>query len=582
MTTQPRSVFCVIDALYRDTDRANDVALGIFDIAGQKLDLSTTPTWIDNPAFPADDEWRIEFSKFAYGLDLAHAYSTEFDRRHLDSWRDLVFSWIDQVSADHDVTDVVARRLQHWTYAWARFSQARGPHDIFSNEETERVLSSMAEQLAYVRANLAAERNHRTLELYSLLITGLAFPSLDQNGELVRFAAFELYRNLQSDVLTDGVHRERSTHYHAIALRSFLGTAINAKQFGLELRADYDLRLAQAARFLAHALRPDGSLPKLSDSDDGDYRELLGLAGVFLRVPELEYVATGGARGIRPTECNASFDLGGYHIQRSGWGDEATPFELERQLIFDCGAVGDSGHGHYDALHVEISAGGRALLSDPGRFTYDEAEHHQVNWRHHFKGTAAHNTVTVDGLDQIAYRRGKPKGPVSQARLLSHRSGDRVDELVGEVISPEYDAIHRRRILFVDRRWWLIEDELDAFDTHEYQLRWHLDDGAEGATALGPEQAVSAPGLRLFFPYERCVGVEQGWVSPSYGVRCPAPIITANRRGRTCRFVTVVVPADRDDPVSIETAGVSRLTLHRGERSETLDWTSNDVEWSAP
>lgn len=579
MTIEPRRVFCVIDEQYRDVDRANDVALGVFDIAGQKVDLCTTPTWIDNPAFPADDEWRIEFSKFSYGLDLAHAYGIGCERRYLDSWRDLVFSWIDQVPADHDVTDVVARRLQHWTYAWARFAQPRGPHQIFSETEAERVLTSMANQLAYVRANLARERNHRTLELYSLLIAGLAFPALDPDGDHVRFAAFELFRNLHSDVLTDGVHRERSTHYHAIALRSFLGTAINAKQFRIDLRPDYDLRLAQACRFLAHVMRPDGSLPRLSDSDDGQYRALLRLAAHHLGDAELEYVATGGQHGTRPLSCATSFDHGGYHIQRSGWGDETTSFDQERQLIFDCGPVGDSGHGHYDALHVEISAGGGALLVDPGRYTYDEPAGSEPNWRQHFKGTAAHNTVTVDGLDQVAYRRGKPKGPLSQTRLLSRRVDEHVQQLVGEVISPEYDAIHRRRILFVNRTWWVVEDQLDAHESHAYQLRWHLSHAAEGATMVGPDCDVYAPGVRLFFPHERSVEVEQGWVSPSYGVKLPAPVVSASRRGRICRFVTVIVPAEEDRPV-VECSSLTRLSLHRAESIEHLDWTMDEVDWS--
>jgi hypothetical protein len=38
---------------------------------------------------------------------------------------------------------------------------------------------------------------------------------------------------------------------------------------------------------------------------------------------------------------------------------------------------------------------------DPGRYTYSEAG--EVNWRVHFRGTAAHNTVCVDGRNQTRY-----------------------------------------------------------------------------------------------------------------------------------------------------------------------------------
>ena len=44
-----------------------------------------------------------------------------------------------------------------------------------------------------MRANLAPERNHRTLELYALLIAALALPELDRDG-LLDFAVAELRR----------------------------------------------------------------------------------------------------------------------------------------------------------------------------------------------------------------------------------------------------------------------------------------------------------------------------------------------------------------------------------------------------
>ena len=77
---------------------------------------------------------------------------------------------------------------------------------------TETVLRSIDEQAAYVRANLAPERNHRTLELYALFLVPLALPELDRDGELLAFAIAELERALQAEFRSDGVHRESSTH----------------------------------------------------------------------------------------------------------------------------------------------------------------------------------------------------------------------------------------------------------------------------------------------------------------------------------------------------------------------------------
>ena len=58
-------------------------------------------------------------------------------------------------------------------------------------------------------------------------------------------------------------------------------------------------------------------------------------------------------------------------------------------------------------------------------------------------------SVTVDGLDQTPYRRGRPKGTVAEARLLERGTAAGLDLLWGEARSPAYPAIHRRRVLFV-------------------------------------------------------------------------------------------------------------------------------------
>ena len=129
-----------------------------------------------------------------------------------------------------------------------------------------------------------------------------------------------------------------------------------------------------------HCRRPDGTIPALSDADTGDYGELLELLGAERR-------RVSSTRASPPAATSPSAAAG---------SDEA------RFLIFDCGPLGDGGHGHYDLLSVEAFAGGRPLIVDPGRFTYSEAPPNLRRW---FRGTAAHNTVCVDGLDQTPYTR---------------------------------------------------------------------------------------------------------------------------------------------------------------------------------
>ncbi|WKL00948.1 heparinase II/III-family protein [Paenibacillus amylolyticus] len=77
-------------------------------------------------------------------------------------------------------------------------------------------------------------------------------------------------------------------------------------------------------------------------------------------------------------------------------------------------------HGHADALNVEWMWKNQLFFTDTGRYTYEEGE-----WRRYFKSTRAHNTVTVDGLDQTPYLSTQQWGePEAQATALRWESND--------------------------------------------------------------------------------------------------------------------------------------------------------------
>jgi uncharacterized heparinase superfamily protein len=508
---RPRPVLCVNEHEHRDRELAEDVAAGRFTFAGETRELGLEPDWL-HADLPADEEWRIDWVKFYYGLDLADAFRSTGERRFLDAWERLAASFVLQVPPDHDPSDVTARRILNWIYAWQRLPEV-------SDCVARALVENLREQARHVRQNLTPERNHRTLELYALLVAGLALPDLEPG--LVELAVAELHRNLLRDFGPDGVHRERSTHYHMIALRSFAGARENCRRYGVEPPAGFDERLSLACDFARHMQRPDGTIPALSDSDSGDYAGLLELAARVLERPELR----------RPPEGPASYPDGGYFIQRAG----------DRYLIFDCGPLGDGGHGHYDALSIEAWAGDHALVLDPGRFTYAEGDPNLRRW---FRGTAAHNTVTIDGCDQTPYARSRSSLPSAEARFLGRETHDGLDVLTGEVRSSVYEVVHRRRVIFVDGAYWIVEDRLTGSRRHHFDLRFHLAPGrarAVGGGAVGHGVGLAIDGVRA-------IAIEDGWVSSQYGFREPAPVVSAVATGENASFVTLLVPRTAGAP----------------------------------
>ena len=536
---RPRPLFCVIEHAYRDRRIAEDVCAGKFTENGVTLELGLDPNWL-LAGLPEDEEWQIAWIKFYFGLDLAAAYGETGESRFQHAWEKLVDSWIRKVPVEFGPTDAIARRIQNWIYAWNIFADS--PHFAGLCEGLdEKIVASLAQQIRFLRNHLTAERNHRTLELYSLLIAALALPEAALDADLLDFAMEAFYQNLLADIRPDGVHREHSTHYHMMVLRSYLGARENIRRFGLSFPRDYDERLERACEFAMHCHRPDGGIPTLSDSDAGNYSDLLQLASSLFSRPDFLYAATTGAQGVPPGKRYVSFPDAGYYIQRSGWGTSQTSFQQKSFLIFDCGPLGDGGHGHYDMLNVEIAARGKSLIIDPGRYTYSE---HPPNLRHWFKGTEAHNTVCIDGLDQVGYRRGKPKKPLPQARLLERWSAPGFDLLAGTAQSPCYEVVHTRRIFYVADEYWIICDSLAGDRPHRFDLRFHLAPEAwESVRIVG--NTVCTPDIALIFSRGSSLQIEPGWFAPLYGVKQKAPVVSAMVEGKSCaEFVTVVVPLE--------------------------------------
>jgi hypothetical protein len=589
--TVPRTVRCVIEELGRDLAVARAARAGRFSHCGVALDLGRRPDWIGGGV--GDPEWRIEWVKLYEGMDLAYACAATGDGDFLTAWEDLVESFCYQVPVGHDSSDVSARRIQNWLYAWQRFAADPGFSGLRPGL-AELLVSRIQADAAHLRANLTAERNHRTLELYALLLVGLAL----EDDEGARSALADLTENAATDIWADGVHRECSTDYHLIVLRSLLGAIANARLFELPVPAALLEAAGRACDFALHVQRPDGLTPALSDGDQGDFRAVLALGAELLDRTDLLWAATGGTAGTAPARRGADFPVGGYHTQRSGWGDGDRAYADERWLVLDAGPLGDGGHGHYDQLSVEIAADGRLLVVDPGRYTYDAGYgvpdgsgsgtdgSSGAGWRHWFKGTAAHNTVCVDGLDQTPYRPGKPaKGaPTSTARLLGRWSEPGLDLLRAEVTSPCYDAVHTRTVAFVDDDYWIVHDRLRAPTPHSYAARWHLAPSTAGAVALGGDR-LSAPGVLLLTPLG-ALSVQDGWVSTSYGRKERAPVAVLTAAGPDADLVTVIVPDRGGLPAGIRasaelTGDRVEVRVHRpGSGVDTVRWSlDGDHGW---
>lgn len=550
--------FPVTDAVETARPKIDDILMNQFEFNGERHTFPSSPLWLTN--LSSDHEWLILLHKFYYAVGLGLAYRATEDPRYAKKWVDLTTSWIHTVPLDFLPSDVAGRRIQNWIFAHYYFVNTTNLPSCLTPDFYYSFLKSLHDQISYLRDHVTKARNHRTLELCAIFLAAVVFPEFIESADWLSWSKAELANNIQSDLLPDGVHCEQSTDYHHLVLKNYLWVTKLARLNQITMPEPFDQLIRKALDFSLHSHRPDGMIPALSDGDSRCFLDLLQQGYDLYGGEDLLYVASRGEQGQPPAARSKGFPSGGYYVLRSGWGDGAEAYGDERYLIFDCGPLGTGNHGHLDLLSFEAYAHGTPLIVDPGRYTYDESG--PVNWRVRFRGTAAHNTVLVDGRHQTRYEwkknRFKIVGPEPDRSLTAFISQPGLDYLHGTAISHEYPVTHERKILFINGEYWVILDLLRAQEPHQYDLLFHLSPAAQEQVSLSRSQdtlSIHSPQLVLAQPLIPTVrlSIEEGFVSTSYGQKDPSPIIQFTQDASNTCFVTVVYPYQHSTPtISID------------------------------
>src|SRR5438132_8426392 len=163
-----------------------------------------------------------------------------------------------------------------------------------------------------------------------------------------------------------------------------------------------------------------------------------------------------------------AFPDGGYYVMGNRHhGDWA---------LVRCGPVGvpgTGGHGHCDALAVEVAVGGRSLLVDRGTGVYTPAPH----IRNRYRSTDMHNTIRVDDTEQNPFDPARLWYMPDCARARCLRSGSNCFEGEHEGYTRLSEpVIHRRQIAYDDRsRCWEIQDCIYGPGPHRLEAFWPFD-----------------------------------------------------------------------------------------------------------
>jgi hypothetical protein len=406
------------------------------------------------------------------------------------------------------------------------------------------MLVALDRQLTHVERHLShyfSPNTHLTGEALALYVVGTALPEMAASPRWARTGRRVLLDEIDRQILPDGGHAERSTHYQRYTLDFYLLATRTARLSGDEAAArrfeDAALRLAQFTQTIADV---DGHLPLIGDDDGGmlwpmtgracrDVRDSLAVAAALLQRPELaswgmaeEVLWLAGPRSA----CGASVSLPpasrllaetGYFVARAADGSHA---------VLDVGRHGyrNGGHAHADALSLTLSIDGRRLLIDPGTGTYTM----DASLRDRMRSSDSHNTVTLDGRTQSL-----PAGPFHwRSTVDAHIAASWCSPPL-DVVEAAHDGYaplrHRRTIVRTMDAGWLIVDAITG-DTrrHAAAAHWHFDPewqlqesgGRVRATDVHGNSAwlLTAGGATALFRGEPR---GPGWCAPVYGQLVP-------------------------------------------------------------
>ncbi len=462
-----------------------------------------------------DIKWVWEPGRFTWAYTLGRAYSLSSEERYAAAfWRyaeaflqaNPPYRGLHWTSAQE-----VALRLIAFTFALQVFE----PSAESTAGRRLRLAQAIAVHAARIPATLlyarAQNNNHLLTEAAGLFTAGCALAAHPQASRWRRLGWGWFQRGLQAQIAPDGAYSQHSANYHRLMLQVATWMAHLAEHEGMAFSAQSRQCLAAATSWLLALIDPEnGRVPNLGPNDGAyifpltahpfdDYRPALQAAGAaFLGerpfptrgLDEIGLWLFGKAANLsRPAKRgdvqHPSASLHSIHADRRLPAPQSPTPHVLRAPDGDSWAYLRVAHfngrpGHADQLHLDLWWRGLNIAQDAGTYLYNAAP----PWDNALAHSTVHNTVTVDGLDQMT-----PAGRFlflrwAQAQVVS---GERAAEGSWRSLVARHNGYrrlglwHRRSVTVDEGGEWLVEDNLiplaaPAAQVHVACLHWLLPD----------------------------------------------------------------------------------------------------------
>lgn len=508
----------------------------------------------------------------------------------------------------------VAFRSLSWLWIRCLLASCVEPPDTFQTDLL-LALQSHGQHIDRYLSTYFSPNTHLLGEAVALFFLGTLCPQIVAAERWQTKGWQIVLEESKRQVRPDGVYFEQSLYYHVYALDLFLYARILASRNGIGIPDSFD-EVIRKMLAVVDALSSVGPPEGCGDDDGGrlfnprrnrveHMRDPLALGAVVYDAEYSSATLTEEAiwwfgekaasklttqTSVSRTQSRA-FEAGGIYIIQ-----DQEPYP--QQMIIDAGpqGTGNSGHGHADALSIRYSLNGCRFLIDSGTYCYVS----EGGDRNRFRGTAAHNTLRVDELDQAI-----SEGPfawssipdVKAERWLNARTFDFFVGCQNGYKRLPDPVLHRRYVFHLKGGLWFIQDSAEGQGKHILETFWHFapdlrlrTHSSGGVVAASSEPSTQPASLRIV------TDTDSGWtsqmidtlVSPSYGakqsthafrisgeLKLPAncgvlliPMLEANKAGKLTR---IAASAD----------GVCGYRYQTGVASEFFFFAAGGTAWSS-
>ena len=426
-----------------------------------------------------------EANRFAFVYTLVRAYAATNDEKYPQAFWQLIQDWAEHnppnTGANWKDGQEIALRLMAWTFGFYAFihSPSTTPEQI---SQFTQLVATQAERIhKNIDYAISTRSNHTISEAFGLWMVGLLFPELNDSEKYLTLGQKLLEEEAAKQIFPDGSYAMYSLNYHRFILHLYLYAIRLGDINHFPLSTQLQSSIANSVNYLSNLIDPTtGQMPvygsndgafilPLNNCDFTDYRPLLQLGSVITTGERMfeegewdedvfwlcgDKIAKKEERGKK--FGGESFPDGGTYILRN----------TNSRAIIRCTDF-TSRPSHADQLHMDLWMGSDNIAIDAGTYLYSG----KGIWRNGLARTSAHNTVTVDGADQMTLVSRFTWTDWAKGKVLQHDENLWVGEHDG------YKPVtHKRKVMSLDGDRWLVIDNLNANEPHQYTLHWLLND----------------------------------------------------------------------------------------------------------